>query len=197
MSFSVRYRVLWPSPDVRLSINVLCSCWRWARRTLEIRRSTGYTTRCSGKELRSKSFGCSILISRLCLKLSYFTQIFWQLTMPTVKTSLLLFYFRLFYSPRLRMATYAVGALIWSYFIASTIVDINVCTPPRSFWLKTTQPDMPHHCINYNAFFLFGSVYDTFTNLIVLILPLPTVWHLQINTRKKVGLSFIFLLGSL
>ena len=35
------------------------------------------------------------------------------------------------------------------------------------------------------------------TDLVVLFMPLPVIWHLAISQNKKLGLSLVFVLGSL
>ena len=141
------------------------------------------------------SFRGLILTSWSLFKLAFLTQIFWQVTMPTVKTSLLLLYYRLFPGQNLRRATFMVGALMWSFFIASTIVQLNICVPVRFFWNKDISGG---RCpLDVNKFYLSGSIFNMITDIMVLSLPLPTVWNLQISVKKKIGLSFVFLLGSL
>ena len=38
---------------------------------------------------------------------------------------------------------------------------------------------------------------DVLTDVMILIIPLPIVWKLQMSTKNKVGLSGVFLLGLL
>ena len=112
--------------------------------------------------------------------------------MPAVKTSLLLFYVRLFPDRRMRMVAYTVGAIEWCFCIASTIVDIDMCTPVKYFWDKSVGG----HCVNTGVFYIVGSTMQLVTDVVVLFIPLPVVWSLHIGTSRKIGLSIIFLLGS-
>lgn len=113
--------------------------------------------------------------------------------MPAIKTSLLLFYLRLFPNRRMRIVAYITGAIMWGFAIASTIVDINTCTPINSLW----NTHISGHCINKNVFYVFGSSVQLVTDVAVLLIPLPFVWSVHIGTTKKIGLSVIFLLGGL
>lgn len=45
--------------------------------------------------------------------------------------------------------------------------------------------------------FYVVSAPDIITNLVILILPIPYLWGLQMQTRRKVAITIIFLLGSL
>ena len=114
--------------------------------------------------------------------------------MPAVKTSLLLFYVRLFPDRRMRMVAYITAAIQWSFCIASTIVDIDTCTPLKYFWDKAIPGG---HCINTHVFYIVGSTMQLVTDVVVLLIPLPVVWSLQIGVPRKIGLSVIFLLGSM
>ena len=114
--------------------------------------------------------------------------------MPVVKTSLLLFYIRLFPSRKMRIVSYTTGAAMWGFCIASTIVDIDTCAPISHFWNQNIPGG---HCINTNVFYIIGSSVQFLTDLAVLVIPLPVVWSLNIGVAKKIGLSFVFLLGGL
>jgi len=122
---------------------------------------------------------------------AYLAHIFWQLTMPAVKTSLLLFYVRIFPTRRMRIVSYITGGLMWSFCIATTVISIDTCTPIRSFW----DISVHGHCINKNVFYLVESSMQLVTDIMVLLIPLPAVWNLHIGSTKKTGLSVIFLLG--
>ena len=94
----------------------------------------------------------------------------------------------------MRLATYIIGAIMWGFGIATTIVDLAMCTPVNFFWDKTVPGG---RCINQNAFYITGSSVQLLTDIVILVIPLPAVWSLQINIAKKIALSIIFLLGSL
>ena len=126
-------------------------------------------------------------------QLAYFTQIFWQLTMPAVKTSLLLFYVRLFPGRRMRIVAYVTGAMELSFGISATVVDLVTCIPINAFWDETVK----HHCIDTYTFYIVDSAMQLVTDVVVLLIPLPVVWSLRIGTPRKIGLSVIFLLGSM
>jgi hypothetical protein len=67
------------------------------------------------------------------------------------------------------------------------------CTPVSFFWNK----QQPGHCIP-NALILIGmtnGVLSFVGDLVILSLPIPMIWTLQINTRKKIALNAIFLIG--
>ena len=91
----------------------------------------------------------------------------------------------------MRIVACITGGIMWSFAIASTIVDIDTCTPISKFW----DGSIKGHCINKNVFYIFGSTMQLVTDVAVLVIPLPFVWSVRIDTMKKIGLSVIFLLG--
>jgi hypothetical protein len=61
------------------------------------------------------------------------------------------------------------------------------------FWDKT----QPGHCIP-NALVTIGmtnGVLSFIGDLVILALPIPMIWKLQIDTRRKIALNAMFLLG--
>jgi hypothetical protein len=77
--------------------------------------------------------------------------------------------------------------------IAAFTSNILQCTPISFFWDK----QQPGHCIP-NALILIGmtnGVLSFVGDLVILALPIPMIWSLQINTRRKIALNGIFLIG--
>lgn len=127
-------------------------------------------------------------------QLGYVEQLTWQMAMPFIKISLLLFYFRIFPNRSMRLATYIVGAVVVGLLISTTVVAVMSCVPVPYYWDRTIPGG---HCLNYNLFYIIGAAFNSTTDLVVLCLPLPVIWGLQVDVQKKIGLSFIFLLGGL
>jgi hypothetical protein len=60
---------------------------------------------------------------------------------------------------------------------------------------KSWKPLIPGYCIpNANSVYALGAV-SIFFDVVILLLPIPMVVNLQINRRKKVGLTGVFCLG--
>jgi hypothetical protein len=58
-------------------------------------------------------------------------------------------------------------------------------------------PDLPGKCIDQVATWIANAASTIFTDLIILIMPLPPVWNLKLAKREKIGLTAAFGLGSL
>lgn len=91
----------------------------------------------------------------------------------------------------------ASHALIWANFLfyfTSSFLEIFACTPISKAWdpLITTG-----HCINTLALNVAASIINFISNLAILILPQLSIWKLQMDTRRKIQVSVLFLLGIL
>ncbi|KAL9615041.1 MAG: hypothetical protein Q9167_000464 [Letrouitia subvulpina] len=50
-------------------------------------------------------------------------------------------------------------------------------------------------CINIKALLLSTAVLNIATDILILVLPMPIVWHMSIPKAQKIAVSFIFLMG--
>ena len=91
-----------------------------------------------------------------------------------------------------------VGAhiCIWSslvlYFV-ETIFEIILCTPREKIW----NPLLDGHCFNVYATFQSPAIFNVITDFAILVLPMPSVWKLQMSFRNKIAMTAIFGTGLL
>ena len=111
----------------------------------------------------------------------------------TMKISILLFYRQLFDTKRYRIVLLILGCFVVSYDIAFTMVTVFQCMPIHYMWTRVGHG----FCLDTSHILLAGSLLNIFTNVIIVILPIPIVWMLQVSRRQKMGLTALFLLGSL
>ena len=122
----------------------------------------------------------------------FFTgQICWITASTTIKLAVLLFYWRIFPSPNFRRATYFMAVFIICYFIACIITFVLQCYPAYAFW----EPAAAEHCINRNSFYIAAAALGLLTDVSLVVMPMPVLWGLKMSTRKKVGISAVFVLG--
>lgn len=112
------------------------------------------------------------------------------------KLSILLLYLRVF-APSFRSKTFfCIHALIWlnfGFYFADTIVKIFECSPRAKIWDKTLKG----HCININIPIIVTSSINVASDFLILVLPIVSVWRLQMRDSKKLGTSMIFAAGIL
>ena len=101
---------------------------------------------------------------------------------------------RIFTTRRFKKWAYAGIAFTIMWAIATWIVNLTVCTPVAYYYDKTIKGGT---CRNQaisgsvnGALGLLGDIY-------ILSLPVPLIWNLKLNMRKKISLLGVFLLGCL
>ena len=89
--------------------------------------------------------------------------------------------------------TSVIGAGVIAWGIAVFLVSIFQCNPIRGAWDLT----VPATCIPLPKFCLSNAVPNIIMDVIILALPIPNVWTLQMSMRQKYVVSALFLLGGL
>lgn len=109
------------------------------------------------------------------------------------KLSALAFYARVF-SPgnrRFRLALWIVGWLACAWIVAVLISLILQCNPPQKAWKQT----IPGSCQDPYNWWLASGLSSFILDLIILLLPLPMLWRLQVRPSRKGLIIAIFLSG--
>jgi hypothetical protein len=117
---------------------------------------------------------------------------FYATTVWLLKVSALFFYARVFkISKSFRLVLYGVGVFVTLWWFALTLTPWTFCRP----WSKTVNPDIPGECIHPTAWYLASSFLNAFTDLVVLLLPMPAVWSLKMTFKKKLSVICVFIVG--
>ena len=124
---------------------------------------------------------------------NFATEILYCPTMGMVKISTLLLFDRIFPVQKFHRILQAVGLFISIYSSISVIVMIFQCRPVRGAWDPTVKADR----IDLSNFWIFMSSMNVFTDFLLLCLPLPQLWKLQMCRRTKMQVMCIFSIGSL
>ncbi|MCJ1303445.1 hypothetical protein MMC08_006255 [Hypocenomyce scalaris] len=110
------------------------------------------------------------------------------------KLSILLQYLRIFVPNNTGFIYYTVQFIIWFnllFYTADTLVEIFECTPRSKIWNVT----LSGHCVNINGAIITTAVINIVSDFSILLLPLTSIWALQMPTRRKVGVSLVFATG--
>ena len=130
-------------------------------------------------------------------KTIYASEIYYSVTMTIIKTSILLFYLRLFGVRKwFRRVLYVTESVVVCWCIAAVFPAIFRCRPVRDGLLPITKGTISH-CDNIDVYLLTTSVLNVVVEFWILLLPLSIVWIIQLPKRQKVAVSCIFLLGAL
>lgn len=109
------------------------------------------------------------------------------------KTALLLMYYRIFHLPYFKKAAWIVGAFVWAWVVTITFIFVFICVPVQKLW----YPQLPGHCINQVGTWIANAASTILTDLVILLMPLPQIWGLQLRKTEKIGLTLAFCLGFL
>lgn len=107
------------------------------------------------------------------------------------KLSLLLMYYRIFRVPYFKKMAWIVSIFVFSWVICITFLFIFICIPVEKLW----YPDIPGRCINQVGTWIANAASTIFTDVVILMLPLPPIWKLQLGRSEKIGLTTAFALG--
>jgi hypothetical protein len=129
------------------------------------------------------------------LRAFWLVQMMYKISLQATKISLLLFYVRIFHHIAwFKKVSYATILFLLVYLVATTIVSVLQCRPIEKAWFKPGS-DYPGQCIELLDFFVFNGSVAVATDLIVLALPLPLVWGLQLPISQKLSLLPVFGIG--
>lgn len=110
------------------------------------------------------------------------------------KNALLVLFYRVFgVSRKFTFALCVAGVLIISYFLVCVVLSVVGCEPVSYFWNKSGEGK----CFNEIMFFRANGIANMLLDVMILALPMPMVWRLNLAVRQKLAVTGIFLLGSL
>ena len=121
-------------------------------------------------------------------------EIFYTVAAATIKFSTLLLYRRIFGSNRtLMVSCWVVAGIVASYSIAQICMSIFACTPVHKAW----DPATPGTCLNTFVAATSPAAINVVADFATVFLPLPLIWGMRMQWRRKIQLIGIFMLGGL
>ncbi|TVY56441.1 hypothetical protein LCER1_G001491 [Lachnellula cervina] len=110
------------------------------------------------------------------------------------KLCILTLYLRIFNKERLRATCYSMATIIICNFLVSGLT-VSLACPVLSYF--SAMNGGASCSFNMNYFTRWISVPNIITDVVMLILPLPTIWELHLPKIQKLGLTLTFLMGSI
>lgn len=109
------------------------------------------------------------------------------------KLAILALYRRLFPQRSMHIIIWILVGILCSTSMATIIAALAACTPFEANY----DPALPGAvCINKEALYVWSSIPNILTDVVILCLPIPTLLKLKVTTRVKWALVFTFLVGS-
>ncbi|KAL9606349.1 MAG: hypothetical protein Q9179_000475 [Wetmoreana sp. 5 TL-2023] len=121
-------------------------------------------------------------------------QLAWTLSLMFCKFSLLTFYIHIFAIRTFRYLAFFVAAIVSGWALSVVLETFLLCRPFAYNWDPSIKD---FTCGDRNAAYIGAGSLNIATDLMVLCLPIPMVWNLQIPRRNKVILSAVFGMGLL
>lgn len=114
--------------------------------------------------------------------------------MLSTKLAILLLYRRVFLPQRggffdwvLRLFMLILGL----FYFATTIVKIWECSPRARIWDKS----IPGTCIDIPALLNTSGLFNMVTDVLILLVPVKSVWNLHMTRKRKLGVILVFTVG--
>lgn len=123
----------------------------------------------------------------------YVVQILYKFTINLTKASILLLYLRFIREPIYIRLNHAIMGYVVVYAVCSISVTAFQCVPVPRTWDKSVAGG----CISLEAFWYAGAAINVSSDLMILLLPMPTIFKMNCPRREKIGLALVFAVGGL
>ena len=110
------------------------------------------------------------------------------------RISVLLLYLRVFTNRWARITCYGLLVTTIAVFLSYTFAVIFNCTPVAFQWDKSIDGGW---CYDQEAFYKTTSFPNIMLDVVMLVLPIPMIVKLQAPMIRKLGLGFVFVMGSM
>jgi hypothetical protein len=129
------------------------------------------------------------------LKLSAFwTPMIYGIASALPKLAVLNVYLSIFTARWARYTLLATGFIIVSNALVYIPTTITQCTPMEFLWNQSIPGGK---CNNVTLHYSLASLPNIVTDLVMLVLPIPIVWNLQLEKTTKAGVLATFLSGGM
>ena len=132
------------------------------------------------------------------LQFTYVLPMMYSLGVVTIKTSILLFYRRLFgcHVVLQRIARYFLLFQV-AFAVASLITLALICIPARAWWSLGMRAQKCPTMRHVTTLYIWLRSVTVLCDVGVLLLPMHMVWQLHLPLRQRAGLLGVFMLGFL
>ncbi|KAI4252134.1 MAG: hypothetical protein LQ352_004456 [Teloschistes flavicans] len=126
----------------------------------------------------------------------YATNLTTVLTFGFTKLAVLFFYQRLFQGRWVQMGIWIMVGVTFVWTVGFFFSELLQCVPISANW-KGFGYDPAACGVNANIMIMAQTWSDIATNVVILLLPIHSIWALQMPPRRKLAVCGIFLLGFL
>ena len=124
-------------------------------------------------------------------RLFYINRLFYSPAILAAKLTILLQLMRIFVPTKSGIVYWLILGLIWGnvcFYTANLLSVIFQCHPIPKAW----ESSIPGKCDNPNLNLLVTGSINVVSDILMLLLPLWTIWHMKLPIRAKVNVSIAF-----
>lgn len=125
------------------------------------------------------------------IQLLYAVDLLFATIITLIKLSILHFYIVLFPQKPFRYFVYVTMFFCIVFWFGSFFGTAFLCNPPQKKWYT----DIKGHCNDMVTMYVSIVAGDLVTDLIIIVLPMPTLWGLHMPWSRKIPIVFAFGLG--
>ncbi|KAK2599564.1 hypothetical protein N8I77_011306 [Diaporthe amygdali] len=115
----------------------------------------------------------------------------YAVSLSAIKTSILLQFLRFLVGKKVTRLCWVMVGVCICYGISSVFATIFFCVPVSGFW----KPSPTDRCISRQGLWLAHSGINIVTDVIIFLIPVPTVLQLNMNMRQKIAVIGVFCIG--
>lgn len=118
----------------------------------------------------------------------------WNISVTFPKLAILSLYMRIFTIRKYRIAAYTSGVFVIMNLVAGLALSSSICTPFAYSWDKSI---FGGKCGNVMVTYRYIGFLNMVAHIILLAIPLPAIYKLDVHLAVKIGVLITFLSGSL
>ncbi|KAF1812450.1 hypothetical protein P152DRAFT_449194 [Eremomyces bilateralis CBS 781.70] len=112
------------------------------------------------------------------------------------KLSLLFLFRRIFSTQPFKRVVDVSIAIATAWLLGFWLASLFQCTPVNTIWTRWER-EYAQYCFDVVKFYWAIGVTDAVTDLLIMVLPIPMIWKLQMPIKQRVAVGGMFLAGSL
>ena len=116
----------------------------------------------------------------------------WVLAVTTIRIAVILLYIHIFPSRRFRQICVGVIGLNLLFLVSTILAECLICRPISYHWDLAI---VGASCGNEQALALYTAGLNLLQDVVVVFLPMPVLWGLQLAPHKKFGVTLMFGVG--
>ena len=118
-------------------------------------------------------------------------QSLWAVAVTCIRASVVALYIRIFRTRSFRVTCYIVHCINVVFFVTAILAACLLCRPIARYWDLSVRGT----CGDEVSTDLYLGIVNLLLDILIVILPMPVLWGLQMAVNKKVMLSGMFGLG--